>query len=107
MDDLLSKSTPEIMQIAQEYGRLAAIRNPSDAEANRLGEILEMASQDSVLSFWIEEADHLLGHDLGLLDEDDRESYQNQQALLREHQGTSLSPRPSHGYSVFAKRRGP
>ena len=107
MDDLLSKSTPEIMQIAQEYGRLAAIRNPSEAEADRLGEILEMASQDCLLSFWIEEADHLLGHDLGLLDEHDRESYQDQQALLREHQGNSLSPRPSHRSSVFAQRRSP
>jgi hypothetical protein len=83
--DLVGKSSPEVMQLALEYANLAALPIPLEQQADRLGEILEQAMDNRVLSFWITEIDHMLGHHLGLLDEDARESYRDQQVLLREY----------------------
>ncbi|GET42421.1 hypothetical protein [Microseira wollei] len=86
--DLLSKSSANVMKLALEYAKLAALPNPSEQEADRLGEILALASDCEILSFWIVEVDRVLGHHLDLLDEDDRESYKDQQALIRDYAGT-------------------
>lgn len=93
--DLLSKSSPNVMNLAREYAKLAALPFLSEPEADRLGEILAIASDCEILSFWIVEVDHVLGHHLDLLDEDDRESYKDQQALLRDYMGTEVFPTPT------------
>jgi hypothetical protein len=90
VEDLLSNSTPDTIEIVLEYIELAALSSPSDDQADRLSQILAIASENSILSFWIVEADHFLGHQLGLLNEDHRESYKDQQALLREYFGQEL-----------------
>jgi hypothetical protein len=95
VEDILSQSPPEIMQIVLEYGKLATLINPSEAEADRLADILADACENDVLSFWLAEVDHCLGHHLGLLDEDDREDYLDQQALLRERFGQSFASAPT------------
>jgi hypothetical protein len=96
--DLVGQSSPAVMKRVLEYANLAALPQPSAQQEERLGEILAKAVDDEVLSFWITEVDHLLGHYLNLLDEDDRESYQDQQALLREYAGTESAnfPVPKH-----------
>lgn len=94
--DLLSQSSPEVMVLTLEYAKLAALPNRSIQEDDRLGEILEVATYSEILSFWIVEVDHFLGHHLGLLDEDARESYRDQQALLRDYVGTKDFPTPAH-----------
>lgn len=85
--DLLEQSSPEILKLVLEYAKLAAIPHPLEQEANRIEEILAVANHINVLGFWIAEVDHLLGHHLDLLDEDNRESYQDQQALMRDYVG--------------------
>lgn len=95
--DLVGQSTPEIMQRALEYATLAALVNPSKQQADHLGEILEESNNNPILNFWMIEVDHFLGHHLGLLDEDDRESYRDQQALLREYVSTPIVPTPEKG----------
>lgn len=87
--DLVGQSSPAVMQRALEYANLAALPNPSEQQANRLGEILEEAVENEILSFWITEIDHFLGHYLDLLDDNSRESYQDQQALIREYAETN------------------
>lgn len=83
--DLIGQSSPEVMQLALEYANLAALPVPSEQQADRLGEILEQAANNQILGFWVTEIDHMLGHHLGLLNEDARESYRDQQVLLREY----------------------
>ena len=78
-------STPELMSTIREYYRLRSLPNLSEQQADRIGEILELATTNRDVDFWITEVDHALGHHLGLLDESCRQSYQNQQALLREY----------------------
>lgn len=94
MEDLLTKSTDEIMKLSLEYSKLAAKEQLSEQEADRLGEILTDAVENEILSFWINEVDHSIGHHLGLLDILDRDSDDDQKALLREYLGNEIVPSP-------------
>lgn len=93
--DLLSKSSPEVMKLVLKYATLTALSSRSESDDDCIGKILEVAGYNEVLSFWIVEVDHFLGHTLGLLNEDSRESYRNQQALLRDYAGTANFPTPT------------
>lgn len=86
--DILLKSTPNLMKIIREYYQLRVLPNLSEQQAERIGKIMELATTDRVVDFWIIEVEHALGHALNLLDESCRYSYQDQQALLREYLGT-------------------
>lgn len=85
MNHLLSQSTPMIIDLVLEYAKLATQASLTDTEADRLDEILEMATENPTLNFWMTELEHLISHRLGLLNEDDRESYKDQQAMMREY----------------------
>jgi hypothetical protein len=89
IEDTLSQSSLEMKQIILEYAKLAALHNPSEQEADKLERILDLALDNELLSFWIVEIDHLLGHQLGLLDEEHREHYKDQESLLKEYLGLS------------------
>ena len=54
--------------IAQEYYALSLRTAPTEAESDRLAAILQMAESDRLLSFIIDETDHILGHELDLID---------------------------------------
>ncbi|MBD1844197.1 hypothetical protein H6F89_12460 [Cyanobacteria bacterium FACHB-63] len=111
MDNISLENLSDTEQIALEYGELSRRSSLSEAEATRLDEILTQAITDSELSFWITEIDHILGHDLEVLREVDRSSYQNQYALLQEHLDLRSSdmpvipqaPQPNYEVSVHAK----
>ncbi|MGB3616177.1 MAG: peptidoglycan-binding domain-containing protein [Elainellaceae cyanobacterium] len=66
-DDLLFQCQ-EYAAIAQEYYHLSLQPQPNEAEGDRLSAILQMAETDRLLSFIIDETDHILGHELGLID---------------------------------------
>lgn len=91
------KLSQKVKKIVQEYRRLATRRHLSEQEADRMDEILVLADNEPALSFWIAEADHALGHSLELLTEENRNSYKNQQALLREHLKNEISKTPVSG----------
>jgi hypothetical protein len=101
VEDILSQSTLEIMTLALTYGRLASLPNPSNEEQQQLADILAIAIDNEILNFWITEVDHSLGHQMGFLDEDCRESYKDQQALLREHRGEPICITPSNHYRHY------
>ena len=84
---ILLRSTPNLTNIVREYYQLRVLPNLSEQQADRIGEIMELATTDQVIDFWLTEVDHALGHALNLLDESCRYSYQDQQALLREYLG--------------------
>lgn len=56
----------------------------SDAEADRLADILKLAETDGLLDFWIHEVDHLLAHELKLTDAQNLQRLEDQQAQLLE-----------------------
>jgi hypothetical protein len=100
-DDILSQLQSEL-RTALEYGRLSSLPSPSDGELARIGEILDQATDNSILHFWLVEIDHFLGHHLGLLDEDDRESYKDQQVLIKEYLGHEICQTPSNEESELS-----
>lgn len=83
---------PSLMEIVREYCSLMNLTELSDLEEERLAEILELANSDNCLDFWINEANHFIGHELGLLKEDDRNFYKDQQAKMREYLGIMCKP---------------
>lgn len=85
MKKIMAAPTSEIDKLVSEYKKLISREQLSEDEADRMEEILESAGNDPVLDFWLTEADHHLGHQLGLLDEQSRNFYKDQQALLREY----------------------
>lgn len=94
--NIVSDSSEVAVELAKEYARLVVLSKRQEEEEDRIDEILQLANHSEILSFWIIEIDHLVGHYLGLLDEDDRESYKDQQAFLREYAGTGeISSRPN------------
>jgi hypothetical protein len=74
--------TPESKKIIQEYFQLALLQQLSQSQAQRMSEIMEMVQSSEILGFWLNEADHLIGHKLNLIDENE---CKNQQARLREY----------------------
>lgn len=93
---------PRCYELLVEYCKLATLPTLSEANADRMAEILELAESDSELNFWIEEADHFLDHWLHPSGKDDQgndiiESDLNQLAMLREY----------HGCDEFWKSRKP
>ncbi len=54
------------LALVHEYCRLATRPSLSEAESQRLDELLELAEQDGRLDFWINEADHVIAHAIGL-----------------------------------------
>ncbi len=82
LDDSYEDVLHEYGDILREYCQLASQKTLSEADVDRLTEILTIAESDNKLTFLINEADHFLAHQLGLLDIDDRNRYENQQAQL-------------------------
>ncbi|MGF1568172.1 MAG: peptidoglycan-binding protein [Nodosilinea sp.] len=53
------------MALVQEYCQLALRPSLSEAEGNRMAELLALAEHNGQLDFWINEADHFIDHALG------------------------------------------
>lgn len=69
--------------VVLEYCQLALQPTLNDAEQDRMADILNEATQDAVLGFWLEEADHLVAHHLGLIDADFIQEQQDRFRYLR------------------------
>ncbi|MBD2078446.1 peptidoglycan-binding domain-containing protein [Leptolyngbya sp. FACHB-17] len=68
MDSFIQESQKRLA-VLQEYYKLECQRTLSDPEIDRVQEILEQAQKDPLLDFLIDEIDHILGHEFGLIDE--------------------------------------
>ncbi|NET32533.1 MAG: hypothetical protein F6K19_11050 [Cyanothece sp. SIO1E1] len=66
-------------EVVNEYFVLCLQPTLTVAEASRLQEILEQAQAHSILEFLLDEADHVLAHEMDLIDE---KSIKDQQAKL-------------------------
>jgi hypothetical protein len=75
----------ETTALAIEYGELAARKQPSEEELDRIEDILTLAMHNEQLNFLIDEIDHCLGHRLGLLEPEAQAHYEDQQSVLREY----------------------
>ncbi|NES20706.1 MAG: filamentous hemagglutinin N-terminal domain-containing protein [Symploca sp. SIO3E6] len=78
------KLTKAQKNLVLEYARLAARSELSELEAERMGEILELAESDDLLSILINEVDYFVFQELNLLDEDSIYHYENQKARIKE-----------------------
>ncbi|MGD1704309.1 hypothetical protein, partial [Dapis sp. BLCC M229] len=76
--------TPKQKSLIQEYSKLANLPELSESEADRIGEILEMAESDNLLSSWIEKIDEEISENNGLFSEENLDYYENQKAKIKE-----------------------
>lgn len=91
---MLNLTEHNCQEIMHEYYKLAVRAELSDPEADRLEQILQLAEQDSILGFWLNEVDYLVACELNLLDEQHINEYQNQHAKLQEYLDTKINPQP-------------
>lgn len=83
LDDL-TQSWVKYQDILLEYCTLAISDSLNDIQAERMAEIFTQAETDQLLNFWIEEADYLIAHRLGLMGQEFVESQQDQlRSLIR------------------------
>jgi hypothetical protein len=83
--DITSQSSKEIISIVLEYARISSNFQHSQREDCLVDDILKMAESNNILEFWLSEVDHILSHHQGFSDEDARESYKDQYAVLCEY----------------------
>jgi len=76
---------PSLKKVINEYAILASLPELNLEQEEKFSEILEQASQNEILSFWISEVDYILGESLGLLNPEDLNYYEDKKAILREH----------------------
>ena len=74
---------PSLKKLINEYVRLASLPELNLEQEEKLSEILEQASQNKILNFWISEVDYILGESLGLLKPEDLNYSEDKKALLR------------------------
>jgi hypothetical protein len=84
----LSQLDDKYGDILREYCRLGLQKELTEADTERLTQILTLAESNKELTLLFNEADHFLAHELGLLDIDDRSRYEQQQAKLRAKLGS-------------------
>lgn len=89
-EDILSRTTSDVTQLLIEYGCLGEKPFLTNSQEKRLDEILERAINDEVLDFWIQEIDHILAHELNLIDSTWMSEQRDWAALLREYAGISI-----------------
>jgi len=97
------KLTKAQKNLVLEYARLAALSELSELEADRMGEILELAESDDLLSIVINEVDYFILQELHLLDEDSIHHYENQKARIKEFIEPRLSVEQDEYLSVGAE----
>lgn len=69
-----------LRNVVSEYCTLSVLDRLTEQQADRIAEILNQATQDPLLSFLLDEADHAIGHLMNLINvEETRE----EQAVLR------------------------
>ncbi|MDJ0708433.1 MAG: hypothetical protein QNJ46_34620 [Leptolyngbyaceae cyanobacterium MO_188.B28] len=69
MDNVtIQESLLKYKELVYEYCALAVKCTLTDEAADRMVEILQKAESEPLLSFLIDEADHLVAHELGLID---------------------------------------
>jgi len=82
VNDLIASSTSATIKTALEYGDLSTRPALSDSEVDRVKYILTQASNDPILTFWIDQIDYCLGYRLGLMDPESQTNYRTQQVML-------------------------
>ena len=88
MGDILEKvSDPQTISLLYEYVTLAKLPELNNSQSERCEKILLLAEKNEHIDFLINEVEHLIGHELGLLD---TKMIKNSQALLRERLGTDI-----------------
>lgn len=67
--DSFIQASQKYLPVLEEYYKLECRQTLTEEEEDRVQEILEEAQSNPVLDFLIDEVDHILGHELGLIDE--------------------------------------
>ena len=89
MNDIAEKiSDDETLAFIHQYFFLCQLPVMSECESLMFEKILKRAEDDEVLDFLIQQIDHMLIHDMELV-----EDAKNDQSILRERLGTNTIPK--------------
>ena len=79
-------------EIGMEYGDLMVASDLSQAQEERIIQILELALTNKEVEFWVSHLTCIRGMEAGLLTETAQKEYEDQKALLKEHLGNPDLP---------------
>ena len=83
MKEILDEEKLDLYRpLFSEYCQLATCSELSEAQADRMLEILDRAQEDSILDFLIAEADHIIAHEQGLMEEKNKQRIRQWQYFL-------------------------
>lgn len=85
MDELIALSTSATIKTALEYGELSMRQSLLEIEVDRVSHILNQASSDPVLNFWIDQIDYCVGCQLGLMNLESQVDFGMKQVMLGKH----------------------
>jgi hypothetical protein len=86
-NDEVEQLTLEQQKILKEYAKLATRPELSEWEVERMGEILELAESDKVLTLLMDEIDNWIGEEMNLFNDENIDYWENQKARLKEFIG--------------------
>jgi hypothetical protein len=90
--DIAPITGPEAKALGVEYGELMIAESLSEAQAERMAEILDLAITHNEVDFWVAHFTCSVGMETGLLSQDDQDNFEDQKAMLREHLGQANLP---------------
>lgn len=85
--ETVANNTPSLedaKKLGDEYGELMILPELTEAQEDRIEEILKMATIYGSVDFWISRAACERGYEVGLLSPAALHDYENQRAVLRE-----------------------
>lgn len=85
MDSNTSPLTLSIPQEAKEFATLFKLSKLTERQADRMSELLQRATLDKGLNFWIAYMTSKAGEELGLTSPDRLQDYEDQKSRLREY----------------------
>lgn len=80
-------SLARAIALGREYGDLMVVGTPTEADEQRMDEILELATIYDTVDFWVSYEGCIRGMEMELVSESAMQSYEDQKARLREYLG--------------------
>lgn len=84
-DNIAELNCQKFFEISSEYRSLFRLDSLNQEQRKRMETILEQATENEELDFWISQVESDEGANSDLLDKHSRNSYRNQRALMSEH----------------------
>lgn len=97
-------SMAHAISLGREYGELMVTKTLSDADEQRMDEILALATVHEIIDFWVSYEGCIRGMEIGLVNESAIANYEDQKAWLREYLGMTPGEETPPQETAFANQ---